>query len=75
MTELDTIDDVPANIRRQIIEEEMQIWRNTRWQQQMRYRVNKRLGNQAAMAICEKEMENCEVALDELARHLAEISG
>jgi len=58
--------------RRQIINNEMQAWMNTQEVLIIRHRVNKRLGNAEQMKVVEKELENCEAALDELTKMLDE---
>jgi hypothetical protein len=49
-------------------------WENTRTILEIRYRVNKRLGNQEQMNAVQKDLENCEAALDELSKMELEMS-
>lgn len=64
-------DDVPTEIKRALIEQDMQMWRNTRWQAESRRRVYQRIGNTEAEADQIKVLEQCESALMELAEQLA----
>ena len=65
--------EVPTETKIQLIQQERQMWLNTREMMVIRHRVNKRLNNPEAMKSCEKELENCETAIDELSKILAEL--
>jgi hypothetical protein len=64
-------DEVPRIIQIQIIQQELQMWKNTRWQLEMRHRVTKRIGGD--LKAIEEEMVRAEGALDELKAILNEI--
>lgn len=60
------------NIKRQIIEQELALWSNTRYQLQMRYRVNKSIGSpEEALKRIEDELTKCEQAIDILSKELS----
>lgn len=63
--------DVPTDVKRQIIEQDMQMWRNTRYQCEIRMRVQRRIGNTEGEATMITELERCEKALDAMAEELA----
>ena len=65
--------DVPADIKRTLITQDMQMWRNTRWQAESRRRVYQRLGNSEAEAEQIKVLQQCESALMELEKQLQDI--
>jgi hypothetical protein len=56
---------VPA-VKMELIQQERQIWLNTRELWTIRHRVFKRLDNKEQMVTAEKELESCEKALIEL---------
>jgi len=60
--------DVPAAVKRQLIEQDVQMWRNTRWQAEMRRRGAQRVGNAEREAQQITIIEECEgelMSLDE----------
>jgi hypothetical protein len=65
--------DVAPDIKRQLIEQDAQMWRNTRWQAESRRRVYKRIGNTEAEAEQIKILEQCESALMELAEQAKDL--
>ena len=65
--------DVPSDIKRTLITQDMQMWRNTRWQAESRRRVYQRLGNSEAEAEQIKVLQQCESALMELEKQLRDI--
>ncbi len=66
--------DVPTAIKRTLIEQDMQMWRNTSWQAESRRRVYKRLANIDAEAEQLKLLQQCESALMELEAQLQELN-
>ena len=56
--------DISSDVKRQILKSEIDAYRNTIYQLQVRYRVNDKLKNKSAMAECEKSLADCEMALD-----------
>ncbi|HEY4723971.1 MAG TPA: hypothetical protein VII92_19110 [Anaerolineae bacterium] len=67
------MDDVIPEVKRAVIEQESAMWRNTRYQLQLRHRVNKALGAADVLVQIEKELEKCEKALDVLDVVLSEL--
>lgn len=67
------IDNVPADIKRQIIQQDMQMWRNTRFQAESRRRTYARLNNAEQTAAQTKILEECEAALMDLEEQLSEL--
>ena len=65
------MNEVPVPIKIQIIQQDLQMWKNTRWQLEMRHRVNKRIGND--VKDLEVEMVKTEGAIAELEAMLKEI--
>jgi hypothetical protein len=65
--------DVTDETKRALIEQDMQLWRNTRYQCEIRRRVQQRIGNTEGEAAMIAELERCEKALDVLAEELAAI--
>ena len=65
--------DVPSDIKRTLIHQDMQMWRNTRWQAESRRRVYQRLGNSEAEAEQIKVLQQCESALMELEKQLRDV--
>ncbi len=66
--------DVPPDVQRVLLEQEMQTWKNTRYQAELRLRVARRIGDGAEVEVgLVKQMERCEQALDVLVGLLAEI--
>jgi hypothetical protein len=66
-------EEVTPEVKLAIIQQERQIWLNTREMMTIRYRVNKRIGNAEQLKTTEKELENCETALDELDKIFTEL--
>jgi len=62
--------DIPVEVKLALLEQEQQMWHNSRYVFEVRARVNKRIGNVEKVVACEKELENCEKALDALAEEV-----
>ena len=63
-TEEDTIEE---EVKMRIVDSEIAMYKNTRYQLEVRHRINKKLGNsEEQLKALEKELENVEKALDEL---------
>ena len=60
------VEEISPEIRLQIIQQEHQMWANTREMFTIRHRVYKRLNDSEGIKAAEKELEKCETALDEL---------
>ncbi len=74
MSKLELLEtDVPTDIKRTLINQDMQMWRNTRWQAESRRRVYQRLANTDAEAEQIKILQQCESALMELEDQLKDI--
>lgn len=58
--------EVSKEVQEFVLGEEITAWKNTRYQLQIRYRVNKAIGNEQACRAIEDELAKCELALDEL---------
>ena len=65
--------EVTTEVKLALIAQERQMWLNTREMMTIRYRVNKRIGNAEQLNATEKELENCETALDELDKIFTEL--
>jgi hypothetical protein len=65
--------EVTTETKMVLIQQERQLWLNTREMMTMRYRVQKRLNSKEGMETCEKELANCENALDELDKIMIEL--
>jgi len=63
--------DVPKSVRIQLVKQDLQMWKNTRFQLEMRHRVNKRIGNETKDL--ESEMVKAETAIAETEAILKEI--
>jgi hypothetical protein len=64
-------DEIPIEVKRSIIDQERKLYLNTRYQLQVRYRVNKTIGaEQAVLQDLEKELTRCEKIIDALAAEL-----
>jgi hypothetical protein len=61
-----TDQSVPAGIQLQLVEQEMQMYRNSLYLNEIRHRVAKRLGDKERVEACIIEMEKLTQALDEL---------
>ena len=67
--------DVPVDVKTRILENEIAVYKNTRYQLEIRHRVNKKLGTGGdQMKQIEKELENIEAALDELQKIMDELA-
>jgi hypothetical protein len=59
--------DVPIEIRRQLLQQEISMWKNTRYLAEVRLRVQRRIGGTPeAEAQHMQELERCEKAIDAL---------
>lgn len=67
---LDT-DDVPVEVKRQLIAQDQQMWKNTRFQAESRRRTYKRIGDTGAEAAQIEALEKCEAALMDLDEQLS----
>lgn len=64
-------EDVPQFVKHNIILQEIQMYKNTRYQLQLRHRVQKAIGGTAdQLKAIEDELLNCEKALDLLKSEL-----
>jgi len=66
-------EEITLEVRRAIIEQDRNMWKNTRYQLQLRHRVQKVLGATDVLEQIEKELEKCEKALDVLEIVLSEL--
>jgi len=66
-------EEITLEVKRVLIEQESAMWRNTRYQLQLRHRVQRALGAADMQEQIEKELEKCEKALDVLEAVLAEL--
>lgn len=66
-------EEITLEVRRAIIEQDRNMWKNTRYQLQLRHRVQKALGATDVLEQIEKELEKCEKALDVLEIVLSEL--
>lgn len=66
----ETDQDVPIEIKRQLIMQDMQMWRNTRFQAESRRRTYARIGDESATDAQIKMLEQCEGALMDLSEQL-----
>ena len=64
---------VPNDVKRALINQDMQMWRNTRFQAESRRRTYARIGNAEATQAQEKILTECEGALLDLEEQLKEI--
>lgn len=71
---VDTAADVPIATRRALLQQEIQLWKNTRFQAESRRRTYARIGNAEQTQAQIKLLEECEGALMDLAEQLAELS-
>jgi hypothetical protein len=58
-----TADDIPSEVKRELIEQDMRMWLNTRWQAEMRRRVARRVADTEGEAAQIKLLERCEASL------------
>jgi len=67
------MDEITFEVKCMLVEQESAMWRNTRYQLQLRHRVQKALGTADVLEQIEKELEKCEKALDVLETVLVEL--
>lgn len=60
------INDIPNEVKIDVLRAEIEGWKNSRYQQQMRHRVFKQLKNKEQMKVIETELTGIETALDVL---------
>ena len=65
--------EVVSEVKRQIYEQEKQLWERTRESFLLKHRVYIRLKNDKAAEELVKELENCEIAIDECNKAIAEL--
>jgi hypothetical protein len=65
--------DVSADIKRMLIEQDAQVWRNTRFQAESRRRTYIRIGHVEQAQAQAKLLEECEAALLDLEEQLKEL--
>lgn len=68
------ITDVPTEVKRALIEQDAQRWRNTRFQAESRRRVYARIGDTESEAAQIKLLEQCESALMDLEEQTKELT-
>lgn len=67
-------EDVPAMVKRGIISQEIMLYKNTRYQSQLRHRVQKAIGgSQDQLKAIEDELLKIEQAIDFLEQELKEV--
>lgn len=67
--------EIPVEIRKQLLEEELARWRNTRYLFEVRYKVAQRIGDgPEVLAGYRAELERCERAIDALGEELAGVA-
>jgi hypothetical protein len=66
-------DAPPLAIQRQLLQNELALWRNTLYMESVRYRVNQRLGDTQAGALNKTEMARIQQHIDAYEDVLAEI--
>lgn len=64
---------VPTEVKRQLIAQDIQMWRNTRFQAESRRRTYARIGDAASTDAQIKVLEQCEAALMDLEEQLREL--
>jgi hypothetical protein len=68
------MNEISNEVKYQIINNEIALYKNTRYQQELRYRVGKRIGQtQEALKPIEDEIVKIEMAIDELEKALKEL--
>ncbi len=65
-----TVDAVPIEVKRALIEQDIQLWQNTLFQATSRHRTAKRIGDAEGEAAQVKMIERCEGALLDLQEQL-----
>jgi hypothetical protein len=64
--------DIPVEVKRALLEQEIGLWRNTKYITSVRYRVQKGIGTPAEeLAPLVRDLEKCEKMLDALNGELA----
>ena len=64
-------DDVSVKDKREILTQELQLWKNTAYQFSVRYKVSKKIGaTEQALKSIEVEMGKCEMVIDALNEEL-----
>ena len=58
-----------------LLQQEVNMAVNTRWQLNMRYRVNKRIGNESSLKQLETELESIEKYLSALEAEVKQLAG
>ena len=64
-----------TGVKRALLEQEIAMWVNTRYQAQVRLRVQKAIGDTEQQAAIIKDLERCEKALDALQAELDGLGG
>lgn len=65
--------DVPTEVKRALIAQDIQLWRNTRFQAESRRRTYARIGNAEQTQAQIKVLEECEAALLDLEEQIREL--
>ena len=73
LTREQTTDDVPLEIKRQLIAQDVQMWRNTIFQATARHRTYKRIGMEEDAAKQIEVIRQCEAALIDIDEQLKEL--
>ena len=66
-------EEITPEVKHTLIQQEIMMWRGSRYQLQLRHRVHKALGTKDILEQIEKELEMCEKALDVLEIARAEL--
>jgi len=66
-------DDLNKETKISILQQELQIWKNTRYQLQIRYRVNIGIENNQGNEQIENELGKCEKAIDILLEEIEKV--
>ena len=71
---MESVSQPPAKSRIEIVRQEIVLWTNTLYQQEIRYRVNVRIGSpEPVLEKIKAEMGRCEKALDMLREVMKEL--
>ena len=62
--------EIPVEVKRKLLSDEMQMYRNTVYVLETRHRINKRLGNEESLEALVKELEKHHKYLDALLAEL-----
>ena len=69
------MEDISAEVKRALLDQELVLWRNTQYQIGVRLRVSRRIGDDTeTQAGYIKQLERCERAIDALSDELAGVS-